>query len=316
MSADRLVSVVMTTYNSGPYLEPAIASVLGQTYPQLELIIVDDGSTDGSRDVIQRFAAADDRVRPLFAGHAGHGAAANAGIRAARGAFIARVDHDDEMLPERLATQIAWLDATGVDLCGSQAETFDAEQGVYWFPESHDAIRVEMLFRPSVLQPSLLARAAVLTAHPYLESVYFDDYELLTRLALIYTLGNVPQVLQRYRRHATQTHRVHTVRATQEFRRYRFRYFFSLFPDASAQDYLAVARVSDWQAPASLDELERTGAWLARFADVPDPTLRAYLSARWAKSCERSTHLDTDAVASLQSRFAPAIAGRPSGDAS
>jgi glycosyltransferase involved in cell wall biosynthesis len=307
MSTDRLISVVMTAYNAGAYLDPAIASVLAQTHDHLELIVVDDGSTDGSDEVTRAFARRDTRVRPVFVHHVGHGAAANLGIRTARGAFIARLDHDDEMLPERLATQLAWLETTGADLCGSQAEIFGAEDGVYWFPESHDAIRVELLFRPSVLQPSMLARAAVLTAHPYLEDVYLDDYELLTRLAFACRLSNVPTVLQRYRRHANQTHRVHNARATREFRKYRFRYFFSLFPAASPQDYLAVARVSDRHPPTTLDELERAGVWLARFAEIPDATLREYLHRRWTALCERGTHLGQEAVAGLHARFAPAM---------
>src|SRR5664280_1259769 len=116
------VSVVMTVFNTASYLAETIESLLRQTFADFEFIIVDDGSTDGSVDLIRRHATLDSRIRPLFGGHRGQGAAANAGIALARGHFIARMDSDDIALPERLATQLAWMDRTGVEVCGSQVQ--------------------------------------------------------------------------------------------------------------------------------------------------------------------------------------------------
>ena len=115
MMRPPLVSVVMPVFNAASYLAETIESILCQTLPDFEFIIVDDGSTDGSVDLIRRHAAQDSRIRPLFGEHRGHGAAANAGIALARGDFIARMDSDNLALPEKLATQLAWMDRAGVE---------------------------------------------------------------------------------------------------------------------------------------------------------------------------------------------------------
>ena len=111
MTASRpLVSVVLPVYHAAPTLARAVASIQGQTWSSWELIAVDDGSTDGSREILARFARADPRVRVLSQAHAGVTVAANAGLAAARGDLIARMDADDWSHPERLAEQVALLE--------------------------------------------------------------------------------------------------------------------------------------------------------------------------------------------------------------
>src|SRR5687767_7523259 len=103
---DPVVSVVLPTYNRAPLLGRAIRSVLGQSYTDFELIVVDDGSTDGTSGVVAGFR--DKRIRYLpLARNTGAGAARNAGIRVARGKFVAFQDSDDEWLPAKLAKQMS-----------------------------------------------------------------------------------------------------------------------------------------------------------------------------------------------------------------
>jgi glycosyltransferase involved in cell wall biosynthesis len=284
----------MPVFNAASYLAETIESILRQTFSDLEFVIVDDGSTDGSVDLIRRYAAQDSRIRPLFGGHRGHGAAANAGIALARGNFIARMDSDDLALPERLATQLAWMDRTGVEVCGSQVQTFGAEETVWWYPETHAAIINELLFRASLMHPSVVLRAEILRMNPYHEQVAFDDYELWTRLAPCYIMGNIPEVLLRYRRHAGQIHVVSARQFSDEFRRYRFRYFYALYPGTPLPDYLALARVSDHRPMTSLGELTRAGRWLVDLAQPSDWQLRARMATRWRETCERSAALGTE----------------------
>lgn len=101
-----LVSVVMPAYNARPYLEQAIRSVLDQDYPAIELIVVDDGSSDGTPDDAARFGA---RVRVLRQHNAGPAAARNKGMAAARGELIAFLDADDVWLPGKLSAQVRCL---------------------------------------------------------------------------------------------------------------------------------------------------------------------------------------------------------------
>jgi glycosyltransferase involved in cell wall biosynthesis len=101
-----MISVIIPAYNAADYIGRAIESVLAQTHRPDEIIIVDDGSTDETADVIKRYGAA---VRYIWQKNAGPSAARNAGIRAARGEWVAFLDADDEWLPERLQLQLALL---------------------------------------------------------------------------------------------------------------------------------------------------------------------------------------------------------------
>ena len=89
------VSVVMPVYNAGEYLSRAISDVLSQTLSELELICVDDGSTDNSHDIIKRFAAKDKRVRVIREKNAGPSVARNSGLKSAKGKYVIFLDADD-----------------------------------------------------------------------------------------------------------------------------------------------------------------------------------------------------------------------------
>ena len=106
LSERPLVSIVVTNYNYGRYLRAAIDSALAQTYVLIEVIAVDDGSTDGSREIIESFA---DRIVPVIKANGGHGSALNAGFDASRGEIVMFLDADDELLPEAAAQVVrAW----------------------------------------------------------------------------------------------------------------------------------------------------------------------------------------------------------------
>jgi glycosyltransferase involved in cell wall biosynthesis len=102
-----------------------VASVQAQTWPDWEMVVVDDGSTDGTRDLLREVAGRDARLRLVEQPPAGVAAAANVGMAAARGEFIARMDADDVAHPERLAAQVEFLTApqnAGIGVVGSLVE--------------------------------------------------------------------------------------------------------------------------------------------------------------------------------------------------
>src|SRR5665647_3930572 len=103
-----LVSVCMQTWNSERFIAEAIESVLGQDFADIELIIVDDGSTDATRQIIERYAKQDPRIRAIFhERNLGMSKAWNDGIDAAKGKFIAHIDSDDVWVPNKLTKQLA-----------------------------------------------------------------------------------------------------------------------------------------------------------------------------------------------------------------
>jgi glycosyltransferase involved in cell wall biosynthesis len=120
-----LVSVVIPSYNSAATLPATLDSVLAQTYPNLEIIVVDDGSTDATGEVLARYAP---RVRAIRQANGGLACARNAGCTAAAGRFIALLDADDLCEPERIGTQVAFMAARpDVVLCGTEFAAFDAD---------------------------------------------------------------------------------------------------------------------------------------------------------------------------------------------
>lgn len=104
-----LVSVITPCYNGGVYLSETIKSVMTQTYPHWEMIIVDDGSTDGSEEIAQKYAANDSRIQSVRQSNGGSASARNRGIRMARGRYIALLDADDLWEPEFLERQLAFM---------------------------------------------------------------------------------------------------------------------------------------------------------------------------------------------------------------
>lgn len=286
-----LVSVILPVFNGAPYLAESIGSILDQTYDHFELIIVDDGSTDGSAGIIESFARRESRIRPLFLPHGGIARALNTAVREVRGELIARMDADDISLPQRFAVQIDWLRQTGVDLCGCYAEVFGTKNQVWRFPEHPDAFKHELLFRCAVLHPTYMGHSRVLKEHSYAEQTTFEDYELLTRLAFHFRIGNVPQVLLRYRSHDAQIHLVRFDSIMSDLNIFRQRYFKQLFPNAASHDADSMNLLLSGAAFPRADQLETAGTWLARFGRTQDSVSRENMAQRWLTACRNSASL-------------------------
>jgi glycosyltransferase involved in cell wall biosynthesis len=138
------VSVVTTVYNGEPYVDRAIPGILGQTFTDFEWIVVDDGSKDRTREILEEVASRDPRVRVFSPGRLGITKAANFGVAQARGEYIARQDFDDRSYPERLRLQVELLDAhPEVGVVGAYFVLVDEnrnERYVRMPPIEHDAI--------------------------------------------------------------------------------------------------------------------------------------------------------------------------------
>ncbi|HRQ63824.1 MAG TPA: glycosyltransferase family 2 protein, partial [Xanthomonadaceae bacterium] len=210
--AAPLVSVVMPVRDGGAWLGEAVDSILGQSLEDIELIVVDDHSRDGA--VASLPARRDPRLRVLSSPAPGVVAASNAGMAAARGAFIARMDADDIAAPGRLARQVAYLeDHPGVDLCGTQVEIFGAAagEGAHRYGDwlnaltSPEAIAAAMYIESPLAHPSLMLRGRALDTlgrAPYRAFDGPEDYELLLRAdAAGLRMGKPQGMLLRWRDH-------------------------------------------------------------------------------------------------------------------
>jgi glycosyltransferase involved in cell wall biosynthesis len=288
-----LISVVMPVLDAGPWLAEAVNSILAQTHRDIELIVVDDGSSDDSRDIAFAAASRDGRVRTLFLpplpGNTSSARAANAGIAEACGEFIARMDADDVALPERLQRQLAFIEERKIDACGALAQAFGTDERLYWYPESNEGVGRELLFRVGILHPTLVARADLMRDHSYLGTASHEDYEWQTRVwAAGARLGNVQEVLLRHRTHSGQAHVRHAQLFLRDLRRYRFRHLMRLFPSTRPAEYQVLAALAEKRAICDRAELAAAARWLARLADVRDEDMTGPMGYRWEKACDRA----------------------------
>ena len=122
----ELVSCIIPVFNTERYLREAVESVLAQTYPRLEIIVVDDGSTDKSAEVAKKFGQ---HVQYVFQGHSGPAGARNTGINSARGEFLAFLDADDLWAPEKLSIQVNYLTSNPQFQCCVTRVKFFLEPG-------------------------------------------------------------------------------------------------------------------------------------------------------------------------------------------
>lgn len=177
MPADNhLVTVIVPIYNAGPYLEQCLDSILAQTHRDLEVICLNDGSTDGSLATMQAYASRDERIRVVDKQNQGYGATCNRGLQEATGNWISIVEPDDWIEPDMYANMLAF------------ASTFDKPLDIVktpywriWMPDTPEQRKLNCSYRSRVKpprQPFAIAQAAhLLTHHPSIWSaVYRKDF--------------------------------------------------------------------------------------------------------------------------------------------
>jgi GT2 family glycosyltransferase len=204
------ISVVLPIHDAEAFLAAAMNSILAQTFPDFELIAIDDGSADASAKILDRLAQQDDRIVVIRQANAGIVAALNRGLALARGEFVARMDADDVARPERFARQMAFLDAhPDVAAVGSAVTLIDAHGKAIrdvLYPESPQAVAEFLRTASALAHPAVMMRRdAVIAAGGYRPAFrYAEDYDLWLRLAERHKLANLPDSLLLYRQHGTK----------------------------------------------------------------------------------------------------------------
>jgi glycosyltransferase involved in cell wall biosynthesis len=209
MSSAPTVSAIIPVYNGARYLRQAVQSILDQTFTDFELIVVDDGSTDDSPRILRDLTRIDSRMRVITRPNTGVSGAANDGIAAARGNFLARMDSDDISLPTRFEKQVAYLRAhPEVVLLGTRVLLIDPYGSPLHEGDQqieHEAIEKEMLkgFGWVVAHPTSMIPVAAFKAEGgyRTDRVPSEDLDLFLRLAEIGRVANLPEVLLHYRQH-------------------------------------------------------------------------------------------------------------------
>jgi glycosyltransferase involved in cell wall biosynthesis len=206
MSTGPLVSVVLPVHDGEQYLAAAIDSILRQTHAHLELIVIDDGSRDGSATIAASFS--DPRLSVVRnERNLGLVATLNRGIGLARGEFVARMDADDVAAPERLAAQLQrMIEDPDLAVLGTNITYADATGRIAGHPRSLPCgpvlVRWRLLRGTCLYHPTIMLRRAALGDERYSpEYIHAEDYDLWLRLSRRHRLDNLPQRLLLHRRH-------------------------------------------------------------------------------------------------------------------
>ena len=212
----------MSVYNGEPFLREAIDSILNQTFKDFEFIIINDGSTDRSVEIISSYA--DPRMR--FIDNKTNlrlPASLNLGLDVAAGDYIARMDADDISLPERLARQVDYMDAhPEIAASGTWAKDIDADGREF----SARCLPFDERMKCEFWRPSPIVHPSAIIRKSHLGSLRYDprlrhaqDYDLWLALKARHELGNLPEFLLLYRVHPASTtsrHRENQIRSTHE----------------------------------------------------------------------------------------------------
>jgi len=202
---DPEVSIILPVYNGEKFILESVFSILDQTYRNFELIIINDGSTDHTAQLLASIS--DARVVIHHQKNQGIVASLNTGIALARGEYIARQDHDDIALPSRIEKQLIFLEINpDVGLIGTRAEVW-GEDNVRIreldLPISDFALKVKLLFDNPFVHSSIMIRKAILntvgTYNPDFASSAMEDYDLWSRVSGICKIANLEEQLQIYR---------------------------------------------------------------------------------------------------------------------
>jgi glycosyltransferase involved in cell wall biosynthesis len=281
------VSIVMPVRNVQDTIDPAIRSIVAQTWKAWELIVVDDGSTDTTPELLRAWAGLDDRIRPFVDGCArGISARLNEGVRRSRAPIIARMDGDDICYPHRLSTQLTFLhENPDVDLVGAGSMVFTSDgspRGPRAWPGEHEVLTANPLLNGIPLaHPTWMGRRSWFLRFPYdPRATGWEDQEVLLRGYTSSRYANLPDVLLGYREDRIKLRRSVATRLSKINTLLRYgaqnrRMVSGLIGSASqlakgACDALAVAA-------------RREDLILARRNQVPSPAEIATWKATWAE---------------------------------
>lgn len=200
-----LVSVIIPTYNYGRYLRQSIDSALQQTYPNIEVIVVDDGSTDDTQSLLADYG---DKVRNILQANQGAAAARNRGIREARGDYIAFLDADDSYCPDNIAAKVDFLlEHAEYAWCYSNWAWVDADGATYMLGSEPTVSLAHLKAHGDVfllaLQGYLLGTNVFVFRKDVIESVggfdesltVLEDYDLYVRAAALFPIGYLDKTL-------------------------------------------------------------------------------------------------------------------------
>ena len=298
------VSVILPVYNAIGTVAAAVYSILNQSLRELELIVVDDGSTDGSGQMLSGLL--DDRLKVMnHCRNLGISRSLNLGMEAARGKYVARMDADDVAHTERFERQVAFLEANSdVGLCGSSVCASGAGTSSIWrHPLKHEEIRILLLFENPIFHPTVMFRRALLTRIGLAYEPGWDgaeDYRLWARLADKVVMANLDEPLVTYRRSSNGDAEIHRCRLADRVRLQQLQGLGLDVSPAQLALHSKIGRGSFDEIDGQIEEVER---WLNHLVAANDqackydPRLfRECIGRRYFRICRSLSISDRSAL--------------------
>ena len=229
MGAPPRASILLPVFNARPFLDDCLRSVADQTFRDFEVLAVDDGSRDGSLEILESWAQLDDRIRVLRRPHLGLTSTLNAGLAACRGEIVVRMDADDVIHPRRLERQLTALASMpGVDVVSCRIRHFpedEVAEGFRIYEEwlnglvTHDQIMRERFIESPIPHPTaVLRRSTLVEAGGYHDHGWPEDYDLWLRLAHAgKRFHKIPETLYFWREHNLRLTRTDSRYAVEKF---------------------------------------------------------------------------------------------------
>ena len=206
MSAEKNypITVLLPVYNGEKYLRAAMDSILNQTFRNFELLVINDGSTDTSEQIILSYK--DERIRYVKnEKNIRLIATLNKGMELATGKYIARMDADDVCVQQRLQVQLDFMEKNPeVAICGSWFNIIGDEERVVKYLPGHNQIMLKMFYQCHFCHPSVIWRQEMIKTFDHKFDATFlhaEDYDFFVRVGERYKLANIQQVLLHYRHH-------------------------------------------------------------------------------------------------------------------
>lgn len=302
MSGSPRVTVLMPVRNGERYLGEALDSILGQTFRDFEFLVIDDGSTDRTGEILSK--CGDERLR-VVRHHSGVGVAAtlNEGLRLARTEYVVRMDADDVSRPGRVEAQVLFMDRNPeVGICGTWIRFIGEEEGtVIRYPGHPDAIRCLLLFNNALAHPAAIFRREMLEANAVAYDpgcLHAEDYDLWVRASRRFRLANIPRVLLDYRVHEGQVWSVHEREQERSSAMIRGGQLERLGFAPSEDEVALHEAICNRKLAADRSSVERARSWLERLrsanelaAEYPEPAFASVLGSRWFEICAGATRL-------------------------
>jgi glycosyltransferase involved in cell wall biosynthesis len=298
----------MSVYNGEKYLRESIDSILNQTFTNFEFLVIDNSSTDSSRNIILSYN--DPRIKLIEnEKNIGQAESLNRGLEKAKGKYIARMDHDDISLPNRLECQLDVMEQNpNVGVCGTFGQLIDCNGENYklkynekMMTENED-LKPQLLFRPCFIHPSVTIRLSLLKDHNIRyeeDAVRAQDYLLWYRLSSLCDFMNISHELLKYRIHEKQLSkgkRNDQFLSTSNIRKVIIEEF--LGSEITEEEKIKHTRISFAQHGSNLSEVEEAENWLKFLMNHNEinrkykrESLTKVLQNIWMLLCMNSSHL-------------------------